>query len=370
MKRVMVGGLVAMLAMGACVSAYAQATKEKEGITVIREGEGGDIQIIKKERETSQSGAAGAEIPKTKGPVVQDDTPRKARVMVAPAVWQREYRRRLDRELNEKWGITDTGILENPSYTSCLVDALVNARKFDMLEREDIKTLIKELDFGETDYADVKNVQRIGKMAGADYVLIPEIRYLETAFEEKSVPYVGGKQVALTCKLATTVRTVDVGSGRIIASNISETEQKTRLREEDASKRRLALIDLISATQRESALKEAANIVDVAYPIRIMSLSGDTVMINRGKGAVNEGELFNVYSAGEVMVDPDTKENLGYQEALVGKIQVTQVNLKTSQAAIVEKSADIRKLYVCRRLTNEQKVRAIQEGATPPPKID
>jgi hypothetical protein len=367
-NKLMLMGIGLAVVLGICGHVNAQVTAEKEGVTVIRQGDGGDVQILTKQKETI-GGEAKSE---ARGTTAQatDDSPRKARVMVSPAVWQREYRRRLDRELNEKWGITDPGIYENPGYTSYLTDALVNARKFDMLEREDLKTVLKELDFGETDLVDLQKVQKIGNMVGADYIVIPEIRYLETSVEAKSVPYVGTKQTAVTCKLATSVRTVDVASGKIISSNISETESKARQREEDAAKQRLAIVDIMASTMKESALKEAANLVDVAYPIKIMSVTGDSVMLNRGKGAILEGEMLNVYAAGEMMIDPDTKDNLGYNEALVGKIKVTAVNNKTSQAAIVEKSDEIKKLYVCRRLTAEQKLKQVKEGNTLPPKID
>ena len=37
-----------------------------------------------------------------------------------------------------------------------------------------------------------------------------------------------------------------------------------------------------------------------------------------------------------VRIDPDTKESLGREEVKVGKVKVTQVNPKTSQAEILE----------------------------------
>lgn len=349
-----------------------QTTKEREGVTVVREGAGGDVQVLTRSKEVTTTGDEKTAAKRAERVAAEpaDDTPRKARVVVAPAVWQQETRRKLDRELNEKWGITDPGVFENPSYSSFLTDALVNARKFDMLEREDLKTLLKELEFGESEYVDLQKVQKIGNMIGADYVVIPEVRYCEVASENKAVPYVGTRQAVLLCKLATSVRTVDVSTGKIIAFNISETEQKARQRDESADMKRIAVLDLLGATKKESAMKEAANLVDVAYPIKVMGVSDGAVMLNRGKGAVTEGEIFNVYAAGEMMIDPDTKESLGFNEALVGKVRVTVVNNKTCQAEIVEKTEEIKKLYICRRLSNEQKVKELKTGKATAPKID
>jgi len=357
MKRFVIGMVVSGLVLlgGACC-ASAQTVREKEGATVIRQGPGGEVQVLSTEKKTirtvTEEAAAGRPQAQARPrPTVSEDPSRKARVMVIPAIFTQEQRRRLDRELNERFGITDTGVIESPGYTSFLIDALVNARKFDLLEREELRSVIKELNFGESDYADTEKVVRIGQLVGADYMIVPEIRYLQILCETKPIPYVGGKQISLRCKVATAIRTVNVTTGKIISSNIKEVEKRKRVRETDAQQVvRTAALDLIADSFRESGLREAANIVDVAYPIRIMSINGDTVMLNRGTGAIIVGEMLKVFATGEVMVDPETKENLGYQEAYIGTIKVTEVDQKTSKAVIVEKMGDIARLSLCRRI--------------------
>lgn len=341
--------IIVGLAVGLFVLSHAgaQEVQQRDSATVIRQGPGGEVQILTTERE-------GGAKPVRRDALAREpanEAARKARVMVVPAIFQQEARRRIDRELNERFGITDPGVIEAPGYTSFIVDALVNARKFDMLERESLRAAIRELDFGESDYADPAKVAKIGQVLGADFMVVPEIRYLDAQRETKVVPYVGGEQNTLKCKLATSVRTVSVGTSKIVASNIKEVEKRKRVRGTDTPEAvRLGMLDLIAETLRESALREAANIVDVAYPIRIMSIEDDIVMLNRGQGAIINGEMLKVYAVGEVMVDPDTKENLGYQEAYVGLIKVTDVDQKTSKAVIVERAAPFQRLYLCRRV--------------------
>jgi hypothetical protein len=373
----MATGLMLLSGAGAVM---AQTTRETEGATVIRRGPGGEVQILSTEKRTT-SGATGETAVSEKTPVpdrprtvVAEDPARKARVMVIPAIFQQEQRRRLDRELNERFGITDAGIIESPGYTSFIIDALVNARKFDMLEREELRSVIRELNFGESDYVDTAKVVKIGQLVGADYMVVPEIRYIQIMQESKVIPYVGGRQLTLDCKLATAVRTVNVSSGKIISSNIKDIAKRKRVRETDTPQTvRTAALDLIADTFRESGLREAANIVDVAYPIRVMSINGDTLMLNRGQGAILQGEVLKVFATGEVMVDPDTKENLGYQEAYVATIQVTEVDQKTSKAVVLEKISEIARLSLCRRVEPPtlQNPALKQSGGEPPaPKID
>jgi curli biogenesis system outer membrane secretion channel CsgG len=360
--------------------AFAQSVKEKEGATVIRQGPNGEVQVLSTEKTTRTDGGTavageGQALPKPPRPVTTvEDPSRKARVMVIPAIIMQEQRRRIDRELNERFGITDAGIIESPGYTSFIIDALVNARKFDMVEREELRSVIKELNFGESDYADPEKVVRIGQLVGADFMVVPEIRYLQIMTETKAIPYVGGSQVSIRCKVATAVRTVNVKSGKIVSSNIKEVEKIKRCRQTDQPETvRTAALDLMADTFRESGLREAANIVDVAYPIRVMSITGDTVMLNRGMGAILEGETLKVFATGEVMVDPDTKENLGYHEAYVATIKVTEVDQKTSKAVVVEKVGEIERLSLCRRMappTLDNPALKRSGGEPPAPTID
>lgn len=297
----------------------------------------------------------------------EPEVARKARVHVVPAIMTQERRRRIDREMNEKYGLSDPNAWENPGYTSHLIDALVNTRKFDVLEREELRVLAQEMAFGESEYVDMNEVVKMGNMIGADYIVIPTISYLEISQVEKNVPYIGGTQVSLEATLGTAVRTVDVSTGKIIASNVNKLEKKERVKQ--GMNVGASVVEMIASLFKDSALAEAAMIVDVAYPIRIMSISGDTVMLNRGRGAMIKGEELKVYNVGEMLVDPDTKETLGYAEEYVATIRVTDVDQKTSKGVIVDAVGPVETLAVCRR-SSIPSTQPQVEKFKPAPKID
>jgi len=370
MKTMTMGCGIAVLSIALGAMTAGAQEQGRDSATVIRQGPGGEIQILTTEKNAPAQAAAPA-APRERQPAEAADAgaPRKARVMVLPAVFAQERRRRIDRELNERFGITDPGVIESPGYTSYLIDALVNVRKFDMLEREELRQVVRELNFGESEYVDIDKVVKIGNMVGADYMIIPEIRYLEVDRETKDVPYIGGQQVAIRSKLATNVRTVDVATGKIIASSVREIERKKRQRQQDSL--RILVMDTIAECFKESSLLDAAKLVDVAYPIRIVNLDGDQVTLNRGLGAILKGEMLKVYAAGEMMVDPDTKENLGYQEAYVGSIRVTEVDSKTSKGIITDRVGSISRLSICHRVENPTlEDPRLKQSPSPAPKID
>jgi curli biogenesis system outer membrane secretion channel CsgG len=254
---VLVLGSVAACLVGR-VQAEDQAgkTTTTESLTIVQPGSGPEVRVITKEIT-----ATAPDKPAAAKPVVAPDTSvRKARVAVVPAVYAQGIRSKAERELKEKFGMTDTGVMENPGYTSYVIDALVNSRKLDVLERDNLQGVLKELDFGESDYADTAKVVRMGRMLNADYVVMPEIRYITVTTEEKEVPFINVKDKMVKGKFATSVRAVEVATGRIVSSNISEVEQQLRIRENKGPVSQ-QMADFIAALYKASAEREAASIV-------------------------------------------------------------------------------------------------------------
>lgn len=325
----------------------AEGAKPKESVTIVQPTPGGGVVVISEERTTKVETKPGPAAPAATA-VAPDTAPRKARVAIVPAAFARELRRKWEKELADRFGIVDLSVLQNLQYTSYLIDALVNCRKFDVLEREELVSVTKELDFGESDYADVAKVVKVGQMLNADYVVIPEIRYQTLSRAKREVPFMPKLDDRLYIKFDTSVRTVDVKTGKIAASNISKMEERGRIREKEGSAVADQLRDLVDAVYAKSAQQETARIIATAYPVKIVSVSETDCVLNRGRGAVSEGDEFEVYSTGEMLVDPDTKESLGYHEARVGKVKVTKVDEKTCTASMVEGAGKIEKLQICR----------------------
>jgi len=364
MKAIVTGLVVAALAGPVLAEEAAPAPTKTttESLTVIAPAACSEVRILTKDVSTTEVVAPSS----ARDDVVADTAPRKARIVVVPAVFSQELRSKFERELSEKFGITDRGVIENPGYTSYIIDALVNSRKVDVLERESLESVVKELEFGESDYADVAKVVKIGRMLNADYVVIPEIRYLVITSEEKQIPYLGRQQEQIKGKFATNVRVVDVATSQIIASNIDDVEKKTRFKD-NLGPRSQQLRDFISGLYAESGANEAANVIDTAYPMKVVGVAPGQIVINRGKGAIEAGEVLNVYQTGEMMIDPDTKESLGYHEARIGSVRVVEVNEKTAKADVIEASAPIQRLYICRR---DAKASAPQPVEPPAPKLN
>ena len=94
---------------------------------------------------------------------------------------------------------------------------------------------------------------------------------------------------------------------------------------------------MMVAVARNLAQKIATHFAEVIFPAKVLTRRDKEVTLNRGEGGgVAVGDKFNVFALGQELIDPDTKESLGREEAKVGKVKITQVNPKTSTAQILE----------------------------------
>lgn len=357
MKRVLVGCAAAAVLWAASWCPAAEDKGGRETVGVVKQGANGDLKILTKEvpaADPARSSKAGRD-------VATDTSPRKARIIVVPAVYAQEARSRGQRELNEKFGIADDSTLENPNYTAFLVDALVNCRKFDVLEREDLAAIRKELDLGDSDYADAAKVTKLGKVLNADYVVLPQIMFREFKSSEP-VPYVGNAGERMEGRIDVWLRTADVATSRLVSSGHFSSTLKRSRKSKESNDAWVARIR--GELYKLSALEGVAKIIDMAYPIKVLSVDGDTCILNRGEGALVADEELAVCKPGEMLTDPDTKETLGSQDTVIGKLKVVDVKDKTSTARIVEGAGKIEKLFVCRRTAKPGVTEA------PAPKLD
>jgi len=289
-----------------------------------------------------------------------------ARVAVVPATYMETDRSRFLHQLNEKMGIDDPNVIENPGFTAHLINALVNLRKFDVMEREDIRRVADELNFAESDYADTEKCVRMGHMLNAQYVVIPQLRFIDLRSESQDIPFIGQTQKKYFGVLGTYVRVIDVATGRIVSSDMAEAKwvASEAHNELDRIAQSHTLIDqLMDLASRQSA----SVVADVVYPIRVVAVTGNQVTFNRGHGAMEEGESLKIYHAGKEMFDPDTKKSLGSEEVEIGTAQVIHVNPRTSIANIVtlEPGQTVFEGDIARRVQKPAWHPPVQDNTTP-----
>ena len=90
--------------------------------------------------------------------------------------------------------------------------------------------------------------------------------------------------------------------------------------------------------------------IDGVYPIKIIGVSGGVISLNRGQGGgLTAGDLLEVFSVGEAMLDPDTGETLGFEETKLGSLRVSEVLSRFSKATFADEPREFPKGAICRR---------------------
>jgi curli biogenesis system outer membrane secretion channel CsgG len=227
------------------------------------------------------------------------------------------------------------------SLDSQLIDRINATRKFDVLGRSDLSDVIKEQDLGASGNVDAKTAAKAGKLTGAKYLLVTTVDDYQDYAEKATFEGTGRSATKRVFRLSVVGKVYDSSTGKLLESANFQTGNdgfKQIQEERNYSVKDGELSDeMMVAVAHDLAQKIANHIADVIFPAKVLLKRDKEITINRGEGGgVAVGDTFNVFALGEELIDPDTKESLGREEAKVGKVKITQVNPKTSVGEILE----------------------------------
>jgi curli biogenesis system outer membrane secretion channel CsgG len=221
-----------------------------------------------------------------------------------------------------------------------LVTDLMNTGKYTMIEREKIDAVLAEQQLGASGAVTPQTAAKIGKLLGVDLILTGSITQFSISSTGGGFRGIGGK--VTTGKVVMQARLVNTSTGEIVVA--AEEENKKRLvgaYGKGANFEQNYDQGLANEVMHPAVEKMVAKIVDKTGGItpaapegRIIKVEGSKVWINLGTGAANVGDVFIVMRKGEELIDPDTGQSLGAEEAQVGKIIITEVQAKFSLGSV------------------------------------
>jgi curli biogenesis system outer membrane secretion channel CsgG len=219
-----------------------------------------------------------------------------------------------------------------------LVRAFVATNKFDVLERSKIDAVIQEHQFATSSFGDPANASNVGKLSGAQYLVMGNVHELAISVAREEIPYVHEWKCTESASLRIELRVVQSKLGRIVAAYTGDGKESAPFRQSgpcrDSADRMLE-----RAVGRISEVL-VGKVLDAVYPLRVVQVAGDVVTLNRGEGGdFKVGSTFDCFTRGEAIIDPDTGDQLGADETPVGAVIVTQVMAKLSKARATEGTA-------------------------------
>ena len=221
-------------------------------------------------------------------------------------------------------------------------ELLTQGRRFGVLDRKRPEVYEAEKQILASGDVDVGERARLGKVMGADYLVYGTIDRIaiETttrvirATGERIKRSHGATKVRFTV-LAAATRQVKWSSAITLDRRLPP-----GLRPEAAAE---ALLE-------EVAVRMVDELTENIYPPRVTGVLGPgQFVVNRGGNTVEAGSVFEVFAAGDWLLDPDTGERLDQLETSVGIARIVTVKPKYSIAELISDVVDLSRGMVLRR---------------------
>ncbi len=228
------------------------------------------------------------------------------------------------------------------------VTELVNAGTFSVIERNRLNDVLAEHNLAASGAITPQSAVELGRLLGVQLMVLGSIT--EFGYERyggRITSRFRGQMYRYTC--AIDIRVVNVETTEILYANregSSHIDVGVGIggvaggRESDYG--RVAASTMRGAVEKlaEELATQAAGMSTYQGFGRVARVSGEQVYINRGiDDAVEVGEVFQVWRLGEPIIDPDTGQTLGQEEAMVGSIEVVSVQARLSICRLVSGEA-------------------------------
>ena len=186
----------------------------------------------------------------------------------------------------------------------------VNAsRKFEVVARKDsLKALLNEQEFGASGNVDPATAAQAFKLAGAQYLVLTTITDFTMGQETAQFTGIGVSANRESVRVSCSIEIYDTTTGKLIESARFRGHQINTNPQGNATDEGVTLTKITDRL----AIDILNRIVDVIYPAKV------------------------VYALGAEIVDPDTGEKLGRNEAEVGKIKISRITPKLSYGEAFE----------------------------------
>ena len=207
---------------------------------------------------------------------------------------------------------------------------VVGARKFEVVEREQLKAAMSEQTLaasGTTDSEDA-DAPEAGKMKAASYIVYGNILYCGA--DKAGGASEGVASAVSKSKVEIQIKITNGETGKILTqkSAIGYGLDKAMATAEFQSQSGQGMRDAID----EACHMAADALRDVAYPAKVIKVGKKDITLNMTDEEVKEDDIFDLIEADEPMTDPDTGAFLGFDGDDVGRVQITRTGPMVSKA--------------------------------------
>ena len=224
-------------------------------------------------------------------------------------------------------GVCFNNKLDSAAISTAAVDAvqaaLTSTRKFSVLDR-DGDAYAAEREFL-TKNPDVRpqELARIGNLQGADYILSGKVRNLVIGQTKSKSSLNNTVFVDRYARADILFNVMMFANGQVQLSAPVKVNIKAGLAGKTCG-------EILTVLMENGAKQIAEQTVSTIFPPRVIEVNGQDILVNYGGPNFKVGQTYNIYSAGKIIYDPYTKEQLGRSEELIGQVIAVDVKPKYS----------------------------------------
>ena len=193
-----------------------------------------------------------------------------------------------------------------------LVDKLRKSEAFDVVERQDVNELVREINFQNSDWAKKDIVNKLGNISGVQYIVTGKLLMNKDGHRISSGRY------------TLSLRIYNVSTGEILASSTGQQ-------------------DYLEGAVDEAVDQLAKDLHAEAWTCKVVKVEGEKVLINAGFAeGIKKGDVFSIIRLGEELKDPNTHKTLGVVKNEIAKVRVEDIlENNLSRAKILNKKEEI-----------------------------
>jgi hypothetical protein len=201
-----------------------------------------------------------------------------------------------------------------------VTDYLTQTRRFAMIDRDFLASTQKELEFIASGNTPTIELARLGNKVGTDYLVLMTLNKLTNQQTSRIYKTARVQKTTKQFGVDVSIRIIDVATSQIkFAYTIAEVSH-----------------DDYGGLAKDAGFLSGQVISNAIFPARVVAVADGIITINQGGKTLKIGETYNLVKLGKPVNDPYTKESLGRVETKVGRVEISDVQAKTSSAKIIE----------------------------------
>ena len=221
-----------------------------------------------------------------------------------------------------------------------LSNALVQSRKFTVLDRDYINERSSEKNVLNSGEVPPEELAKLGQELFSDYIMVGTITTAKATEVTKTMRTNNMTFQELNGIVQFSYRIIDVPTSQIkFSSNASIAISNNELKNEGLSNQN-SPAEILYGLLNIGAKRIGENVLNAIFPILVESIKGKYLVLGQGGETVKKGQRMQLILRGEKIKDSYTKESLGRTEEVIGEIEITGVTAKQSYAKVISSTKD------------------------------